>query len=124
MMNSDGKQNGQVTDLYWAVSPILLVSVVDQVRTTLTKMTAEIRATMPDDAEGVPAAVATNSLHFAVTGSGTRSPSQLLRVQTSSRLPQMNPGRGGELLAQWLRGSSGLLVAMVGGFFDLMQAQG
>ncbi|MFE2129147.1 AbiTii domain-containing protein [Streptomyces amritsarensis] len=39
-----------IGDLYWAVSPIALQDIVDQVRTRLTQFVAELRSTMPTGA--------------------------------------------------------------------------
>jgi AbiTii len=68
IMNSEGRVNGHVQQLYWGVSPVSFAEVVEQVRTTLTVMISEIRRTMPDKTEDVPAAVADNAMSFAVTG--------------------------------------------------------
>lgn len=79
---------------------------------------------MPDDAEGVPAAVATNSLHFAVTGE--RNTVTVTAPQESNEIAatpdESRPWwrTAGAVIA----GVVGLLVAMVGGLFALMQAQG
>jgi hypothetical protein len=110
MMNAKRHGNGLVDLLYWDVSTVVLGGVIDQVRTTLTAMTAEIRATTPDKGE-IPPAVATNSLHFAVTGE---------RSNITFAAPQPWWRTAGAVIA----GIVGLLVAMAGGLFALMQAQG
>jgi hypothetical protein len=68
LMNAREMGNGQIDLLYWGVAPSLLDSVVDQVRTRLTVMVAEIRATLPDNTEVIPTPVADNAFAVAVTG--------------------------------------------------------
>ncbi len=67
-MNLKRMTNAQIERLYWAVSPTALEGVVEQVRTTLTVMVAEINANLPDGTETPAAEVATNAIAFAVTG--------------------------------------------------------
>ena len=67
-MNSHQQGEKRVGRLYWRVDPVSLHGVVDRMRTTLTALTAEIRATMPDNSEVVPAPGAENALHVATSG--------------------------------------------------------
>jgi hypothetical protein len=67
-MNAKRQGNGQIDRLYWGVSPTALAGVVDQVRTTLTAMAAEMRATMPQGTEVPCPDVANNAYHVAVEG--------------------------------------------------------
>ncbi len=49
-MNSQSGPFEQLLDLYWSVSPTTLAGVVDQVRTTLAELLAELRLTTPPTA--------------------------------------------------------------------------
>lgn len=54
--------------LYWAVSPAAVRGVLDQIRTALTQLVAELRASMPAD-EAVPSAETANqAVNLVVTG--------------------------------------------------------
>jgi hypothetical protein len=124
IMNSDGHQNGQVIDLYWATSPAIFAGVVDAVRTTLTKMVSELRATMPDDAE-IPSDVATNAMTFAVTGK--RNKINFAAAQGSSHVPaseEKESRRWGRIVATVVAAVVGILLAFAGALFTLMQTQG
>jgi hypothetical protein len=61
-----------ITSLYWQVSVTSLRSVVDQVRTTLAELVAEMRAGMPHGDDVPSAAVATQAVSVAVHGSRAR----------------------------------------------------
>ncbi len=62
----------QTTALYRNVSVAALRGIVDQVRTTLTELVAEMRAGLPSDAETPSAALATQALNVAVHGNKAR----------------------------------------------------
>jgi hypothetical protein len=47
MNHESGNPNLRLISLYWSVSPVAINGVLDQIRTTLTKLIAELRATMP-----------------------------------------------------------------------------
>lgn len=67
-----GQPHQQTLAIYWQVSVAALVGVLDQVRTTLIELVAEMRAGTPGGA-GVPsAAVAAQAFNFAVRGIGSR----------------------------------------------------
>ena len=68
LMNRQQNLNGHLERLYWGVAPVVLDGVVEQVRTALTVMIAEIYANRPDGSDIPPAEVATNAINFAVTG--------------------------------------------------------
>jgi hypothetical protein len=124
LINTRDRANRHLERLYWGVSPVALDGVVDQVRTTLTAMTAEIRATMPDNSEVVTAPVAGNALRFAVTGERNKitltAPQGANEVATTAEERRRWWRTAGAVIA----GVIGLLVAMAGGLFALMQAQG
>lgn len=58
----------QITDLYWVVSQVTLEGVVDQMRTTLVELVAEMRAEMSDEAVTPPAEIADRAVQYIVTG--------------------------------------------------------
>jgi hypothetical protein len=81
-----------IHSLYWAVSPSALVGVVDQVRTTLVELVAELRATMPTNQSVPTPEVAANAVNVAVHGgkrhnvliAASQSPASRARnIQTS-----------------------------------------
>jgi hypothetical protein len=62
----------QIVSIYWSVSHSAIHGVLDQVRTSLTQLVAELRATM-GDADEVPSAhAATAAVHVVVTGKRSR----------------------------------------------------
>jgi hypothetical protein len=73
IMNQDiGDPYQNITSIYWSVSEAALRGVVDQVKTTLVELVAEMRAGMPDDAATPSAAVADQALNVAVYGERAR----------------------------------------------------
>jgi hypothetical protein len=119
-MNASGQWQGQIERIYWGVSPAVLEGMIEQVRTTLTVLTAEITAHLPDGSSLPPAEVATNAINVAV--SGRRHRVVVTTAQESSTVTPAEPdGR------RWLASAGAVLlglVAIVGAFFALMQAQG
>jgi AbiTii len=122
LMNAK-RQDAQIERLYWGVSPVVLWGVVDRVRTTLTAMTAEIRAEMFDSGGVISPAVADNALSVAVTGKRNKvtvTAPQGDQIASTADEPRKWWRTAGAVIA----GVVGLLVAMAGGLFALMQAQG
>jgi hypothetical protein len=71
LMNHEMQQRGQsdqVTAVYWSVSHVTLESVIDQIRTRLVELVAEMRAEMPDETDVPSAAVADNAVNLIVHG--------------------------------------------------------
>ena len=69
LMNYDIQQRGhrdQVMRVYWSVSHIALEGVIDQIRTRLVELVAEMRAEMPDEADVPSAEVATNAVNIVL----------------------------------------------------------
>ncbi|MCH6159971.1 AbiTii domain-containing protein [Streptomyces marispadix] len=69
MDTASGEPFQTITALYWVVSKSSIVGVLDQVRTTLTELVAELRATVPDEDTDPSSEAVGNALHVAVTGS-------------------------------------------------------
>jgi hypothetical protein len=57
-----------ITALYWSVASSSLRGIVDQVRTTLAELVAEMRASMPRESDPVTASVANQAVNVAVHG--------------------------------------------------------
>ncbi len=71
LMNYEKQQRGesdQVTAVYWSVSRVPLEGVIDQIRTRLVELVAEMRAEMPDETDVPSAAVADNAVNVIVHG--------------------------------------------------------
>lgn len=58
----------QIISLYWSVSPTAIRGVLDQIRTALTQLVAELRANMPDDDDVPTAETANQAVSVVVTG--------------------------------------------------------
>lgn len=82
-MNSQGNTGpyGHINSIYWQVSPSAIKGVLDQIRTSLTQLVAELRANMPTD-EVIPSAdEASQAVHVIV--SGKRSKVRVTTAQAS-----------------------------------------
>ena len=122
LMNHQKNLNGHLERLYWGVAPVALNGVVEQVRTTLTVMIAEINANLPDGIDTPPAEVATNAINFAVHG-GKRNKISFAAPQEGSTVTTASPE---EEPRRWLRTAGAVLlglVAIAALIFGLMQVQ-
>ena len=122
IINAENRLNGHLERLYWGISLVALDGVIDQVRTALTVMVAEIRANMPDRALIPTAEVATNAVTIAVTGK--RNQVNLASSQAGSSVAPATLDEAPR--HQWVRVAAGVilgLITIVGVFFALMQAQ-
>jgi hypothetical protein len=73
IMNREIDQPFQrIMSIYWSVSESALRGVVDQVKTTLVELVAEMRAGMPDDAKVPSPEIADRALSVAVHGKKAR----------------------------------------------------
>jgi hypothetical protein len=75
-MNHEMQQRGQsdqITAVYWSVSHVALEGVIDQIRTRLVELVAEMRAEMPDESDVPTAAVADNAVNLIVHGKKANS---------------------------------------------------
>lgn len=75
LMNYENQKRGghdRVTAIYWAMSEVTLEGVLDQIRTRLVELVAEMRAEMPDEAEVPTAAVADNAVSVVIHGDKSR----------------------------------------------------
>lgn len=71
-MNGQDHFQGHVTALYWTVSTIALEGVLDQIRTRLAMLIAELRSSTPTGQSLPSAAQATNAVHLVINGRGNR----------------------------------------------------
>lgn len=73
IMNSEGRAPiRMITELYWTVSAAALTGVVDQVRTSLVELVAEMRANTPDSGELPTGETADRAVNVAVYGNNAR----------------------------------------------------
>jgi hypothetical protein len=71
----------EITHLYWGVSPAAIQGVLDQIRTALTQLVAELRANMPAGEEVPSAEAADQAVSVVVTGK--RSKVNVTTAQTT-----------------------------------------
>ncbi len=95
--DASGNPFQQIHGLYWSVSTASLRGIVDQVRTTLAELVAEIRAALPGDAEIPTAAVADQAVNVAVHGARARisvTTAQSVDGSTATAAPLQEPRSG------------------------------
>lgn len=71
-MNMTGEMNGHIVSLYWSVSTVALEGVLDQIRTRLAELIAELRSATPYGQTLPSAAEAANAVNFVINGRGNR----------------------------------------------------
>jgi hypothetical protein len=71
-MNMTGDLNGHIADLYWSVSTVALEGVLDQIRTRLAELIAELRSSTPAGQALPTPAQAANAVNFVINGRGNR----------------------------------------------------
>lgn len=123
LMNRTGTWSGHIERLYWAVSPVALVGVLDGVRTTLVSLTAQMQAVTPPTAilptpEGTAASVA-----LAVYGD--RSKINNVTIYNSGAEMAITDSGGGPV-PWWRRwwAIAGGLITLISAGLALMQVQG
>lgn len=73
IMSQESAASGQtILTVYWSISPVSVRGVIDQVRTSLVQLVAELKAGMPDDQDIPSSEAATQAVHVAVTGKRSR----------------------------------------------------
>ena len=75
LMNYEIQQRGdtdRVTAVYWSVSHVTLEGVLDQIRTRLVELVAEMRAAMPDEAAVPTSDAADNAVSVVIHGGKPR----------------------------------------------------
>lgn len=123
-INAEGQSNGRIERIYWAVSPVTMASIVDQVRTALTVLVSEINANMPAGSVTPPSDVATRAINFAVNGKRNTVKFVAAQGEDASVIETVAPE---ETQRNWLRIAGGVLIGLitiVGVIIALMQAQG
>ncbi|GAA4383340.1 hypothetical protein [Agromyces bauzanensis] len=71
-MNGTRQMNGHITSLYWSVSTIALEGVLDQIRTRLAELIAELRSGTPEGQILPTPAQAANAVNLVINGRGHR----------------------------------------------------
>ena len=71
-MKGASNLNGQITSLYWTVSTVALEGVLDQIRTRLAELIAELRATTLEGQALPTPAQAANAVNLVINGRGNR----------------------------------------------------
>lgn len=71
-INETREMNGHIVALYWSVSTIALEGVLDQIRTRLAELIAELRSITPAGQSLPTAAQAANAVSIVVNGRGNR----------------------------------------------------
>ena len=105
--------------MYWGVSPAVLEGVVDQVRTALINLVAEITAHMPEGVDTPSPEVATNAVNFLVTGERHKISISAPQAGTALAAPQPE-----EHSRRWLRTAAAIIIGIatiVGVFIALME---
>lgn len=71
-INGTREMNGRIMSLYWGVSTIALEGVLDQIRTRLAELIAELRSSTPAGQSLPTPAQAANAVSFVINGRGNR----------------------------------------------------
>ncbi len=71
-MNGTGMASGHIERIYWSVSTISLEGVLDQVRTRLAELIAELRSGTPRGQDLPSPTQASNAVNFVINGRGNR----------------------------------------------------
>jgi hypothetical protein len=128
IMNGETTESGahkwqrRIHSIYWDVSIAALEGVVDQVRTALTVLVAEITAAMPDGVDTPSPAVATSAVNFLVTGDRYKINFSAPQAGTALTTPPPD-----EHPRRWLRTAAAVVIGiagLVGVFFAILQVQG
>ena len=122
-MNSTGAWNGHIERIYWAVSPVVLVGVIEGVRTALVSLTAQLHAATPPSATVPSPEATTASVHVAVYGD--RSMIKNVTINNAAEGATVNVGDD-EKRPLWQRPWAlvGGVVTLAGVVLGLMQVQG
>lgn len=84
LLLSHDRPGVNVTAIYWFVSCASLNGLLDQVRTRLTQLVAELRATMPQDQQNPTPAQVEQALHAVHITAGDNSPVNVTAPHTSA----------------------------------------
>jgi hypothetical protein len=85
LMNAERQDpSRQIVALYWAISHATIEGVLDQIRTALTQLVAELRASMPGGEDVPSAEVANNAVSVIVSGRRARANVTVAQASASS----------------------------------------
>jgi hypothetical protein len=71
-MNRESSTNGHIDSLYWSVSTVAIEGVLDQIRTRLAELIAELRSAISPDQTLPTQAQAANAVNLVINGRGNR----------------------------------------------------
>lgn len=123
-MNGTGRWTGHIERLYWAVSPVVLVGVMDGVRTALVSLTAQMKAVTPPTASVPSPEDTSQSVYVAIYGS--RSTIKNLTISQAAEGSSV-VAPDGSTARRWWQGPKGVLAglaAVTSIVLALMQVQG
>ena len=106
----------QITALYWSISGVVIHGVVDQVRTTLAELVAEMRAGTPSSSALPTAGVANQAVNVAVHGKRARVTVQSAQASDGSAA-NLRVDDGREDSPFWTK--SRRVVALVAGLVSI-----
>lgn len=112
-----GEPYQNITALYWDLGQTAIEGVVDQVRTTLVELVAEMRATMPGSADRPTAAMADQAVHVAVHGDKARISVTAAQTVGEGHSVDAGPGEGRSRLwkvGALLVGAATVAAALIG----------
>jgi hypothetical protein len=129
LMNHEIQQRGdydRVTAIYWSMSHVTLEGVLDQIRTRLVELVAEMRAAMPDEADVPSAAVADNAVNVIVHGKRARLTVNTAQASGSASTATAASSPPAQTRSVWVRIGAGLvgLATIVGTLVALAAWQG
>jgi AbiTii len=102
IMNSESGPHQHVISLYWSVAPAALQGVLDQIRTALTQLVAEMTAAMPAG-ESLPSAAAANQAVQVIQG-GRRNRLTINTAQAGDEAVASAGVGAGEESGSWTTG--------------------
>jgi hypothetical protein len=93
-MNMTRQTNGHITSLYWSVSTVALEGVLDQIRTRLAELIAELRSGTPRGQTVPTPALAANAVNVVINGNRNRiNVAQATDGGSVAPTPEDTPGR-------------------------------
>jgi hypothetical protein len=106
LMNYEIQQRGEaydrVTAIYWSVSHVTLEGVIDQIRTRLVELVAEMRAAMPDEADLPTPDAADNAVSIVIHGGNPRVRVNAAQA-TGTGSHSVTAGTASERVGAWKR---------------------
>jgi len=129
LMNYEIQQRGdsdRVTAIYWSLSHVTLEGVLDQIRTRLVELVAEMRAEMPDEANVPSAEVADNAVNVIVHGKKAKFTVNTAQASGTATTASATTTPAAEKRSLWVKigGSLVGLATIIGTLIALAAWQG